>query len=173
MQYKVPQDVQREDTIIGPITIRQLIILGIGGGITYAIYVSLAKTYFLEVWLLPVIFTGSLTLAFAFLKIHSLEFHEFLMNFIEYHMLPRNRFWIQGTGYAFVPPFEEKKDKKAVTKQKTETKPQKSLSELTKVLDTHGGSEIEPIQTTEELAELSKQEKKAALDSLITQNYNQ
>lgn len=166
MQFKVPQDVQREDTIIGPITIRQLIILGIGGTITYAIYVSLAKTYFLEVWLLPVVLTGGLTLAFAFLKIHSLEFHEFLMNFIEYHLLPRNRFWIQGTGSAFVPPFEEKKEKKAPI-QAPQAKPQKSLSELTKVLDSYGGNE-----ENEEI-EHSKQEKKAALNSLISQNYNQ
>lgn len=155
MQYKVPQDVQREDTIIGPVTIRQLIILGIGGGITYAIYVSLAKTYFLEVWLFPVVLTGGLTLAVAFLKIHSLPFHEFLMNFIEYHILPRNRFWIQGTGTPFIPPFEEKKEQKPVA-QAAITKPQKSLSELTKVLDTHGGSA-----------------KKAALNTLISQNYQQ
>ena len=35
MRFKVPQDVQREDTIIGPITFKQLIIMIIGGGIGY------------------------------------------------------------------------------------------------------------------------------------------
>ncbi len=173
MQYKVPQDVQREDTIIGPITIRQLIILGIGGTLTYFIYISLAKTYFLEVWLLPVIITGGLTLAFAFLKIHNLEFHDFLMNFIEYHILPRNRFWIQGAGYGFVTPFEEKKDKKPTVIANIEVKPQKSLSELTKVLDSHGGSEENETQAARELKELSQEEKKKALIGLISQNYNQ
>ena len=43
MQYKVPQDVQREDTIIGPLTLKQLGILGVGGGIAYGIYISLGK----------------------------------------------------------------------------------------------------------------------------------
>lgn len=160
MQYKVPQDVQREDTIIGPLTLKQLGMLGIGGAITYAIYISLAKTYFLEVWLAPVVITGALTLAFTFLKIHSLPFHEFLMHFLEYHILPRNRFWIQGTGYPFISPFEDQNTKKAVVVTTTAAKPQKSLEELTKVLDTHGGAD-----------ELSEDQKKEELNKIISQNY--
>lgn len=156
MQFKVPQDVQREDTIIGPITIKQLIILGIGGGIAYAIYVGLAASYYMEIWLPPVIIVGGLTLAFAFLKIHEMPFHIFLMNFIEYHLLPRQRIWIQGTGYPFIPPFEEPK-KKQETHEEIKKKPIKSIAELTKVLDTHG--------------EISHQEKKEGLKQIIEQNY--
>ena len=77
MRHKVPQDVQREDTIIGPITLRQLAILGGGGAIAYVIYVSLVKTYFWQVWLPPVIVVSGITLAFAFLKIHNLPFHNY------------------------------------------------------------------------------------------------
>ena len=36
MQFKIPQDVQRADKIVGPLTLRELIIVGIGGGFTYA-----------------------------------------------------------------------------------------------------------------------------------------
>lgn len=157
MQFKVPQDVQREDTIIGPITIKQLIILGIGGGIAYAIYVGLAASYYMEIWLPPVVVIGGLTLAFAFLKIHEMPFHIFLMNFIEYHLLPRQRIWIQGTGYPFIPPFEEPKKKLSPSQEEPKKKPVKSLQELTKVLDTHG--------------EISDQEKKEGLKQLIEQNY--
>lgn len=137
MQFKVPQDVQREDTIIGPITIKQLIILGIGGGIAYAIYVSLVKTYVVYVWLPPVAIISMITLAFAFLKIHGLKFHIFLMSFIEYHLLPRQRYWIQGSGYPFIPPFDDKK-KAAVVKKDNSHKNRKSLKELTQVLDNAG-----------------------------------
>lgn len=161
MQFKVPQDVQREDTIIGPITIRQLIILGVGGGLAYAIYVSLAKTYFMEIWLPPVAIISAITLAFAFLKIHGLKFSTFLMCFLEYHMLPRNRYWIQGSGYPFVPPPEEKK-KQEIVKSDTTTKKRKSLAELTQVLDTAGE---QPKKT------LSESEKKEALNKLIQENY--
>ena len=97
MQFKVPQDVQREDTIIGPLTLKQLGILGLGGGLAYAIYVSLAKSYFMEIWLPPVAIVGGLTLAIAFLKIHNLSFGFYIMYLVEYHLLPKKRVWTQGT----------------------------------------------------------------------------
>ncbi len=138
MQFKVPQDVQREDKIIGPLTLKQMGILGIGGGIAYGIYVSLATTYFIEIWLPPVAIVSIITLAFAFLKVHSLPFYIFLMNFIEFHLLAKKRVWIQGTGRPFISSFNKEKDK-TVEKPKEKKKIQeKSLKELTEILDTHG-----------------------------------
>jgi hypothetical protein len=154
MQYKVPQDVQREDTIIGPLTLKQLIILGAGGGLTYAIYITLAKTYFIEIWLPPVLIVGGITAAFAFLKIHSLPFHIFLMNFIEYHLLSRKRVWVQGTGTPFVPPFEEESMKKEEIKEIKQLKNQKTLKEISEVLDTHGESELSKAEKKEKLNEI-------------------
>lgn len=139
MQFKVPQNVQREDTIIGPLTLKQMIILGVGGGIAYAIYVSLAKTYFMEIWLPPVAIVGGLTLAFTFLKIHSLDFHLFLMYLIEYTLLPKKRIWIQGTGAPFISPFELARQKQDLKKQPAESgKPKKSLDEIVNIVDSYG-----------------------------------
>ncbi|PIR54844.1 hypothetical protein COU74_03810 [Candidatus Peregrinibacteria bacterium CG10_big_fil_rev_8_21_14_0_10_36_19] len=136
MQYKVPQDVQREDTIIGPLTLKQIGILGIGGGIAYAIYVTLAKNWMIEVWLPPTGIVVMITLAFAFLKVHNLPFHIYLMSLIEFHYLPKKRIWIQGAGTPFVPPFQEKKiEKKIDTAPKKE---QKSIEELAEILDSKG-----------------------------------
>lgn len=155
MQFKVPQDVQRKDTIVWSLTIQQLIICGIGGGIAYALYIQLSKTYFMEIWLPPVVIISAITLAFAFLKIHNLPFDEFLMHFIEYHILPRQRFWIQSTGTPFISPFDDSKNKVEKVVTKKDTKQKKTLAELTQVLD----------------AELSTQERKEGLKSLINQNY--
>lgn len=143
MQFKVPQDVQRADTIIGPITMTQLIILGAGGGTCYAIYVSLAKTYFMEIWLPPVAVIGALTLAFAFLKIHELPFHVFLMDLLEFYLLPRKRVWIQGTAKPLMIPTEKKKVEIKKTED-TSVKEKKSIQELTSILDSHGA--IKPKQ---------------------------
>lgn len=142
MQYKVPQDVQREDTIIGPITLKQLAILGGGGAVAYVIYVSLVKIYFWQIWLPPVVIVAGITLAFAFLKIHSLPFYKFLMNFTEYHILPRQRIWIQGTATPFISSFDQTKEVKKEKKPKVEEIKQKSLEELTSIVDTHGESKI-------------------------------
>jgi hypothetical protein len=144
MQFKVPQDVQREDTIIGPLTLRQMAILGIGGGMAYAIYISLSKAYFLEIWLPPVAIIVILTLSIAFVKVHNLPFYEYIIHAIEYVVLNKKRYWIQGTGNPFIPPFETAKMKKEVAKKqaKAEKTKTRSLAELTKVLDSRGKSEI-------------------------------
>ena len=148
MQYKVPQNVQREDTIIGPITLKQLIILGIGGTIAYALFTSLSRTYFWEIWLPPVAIIGAITLAFAFVKIHNLPFHRFLMNFLEYNLLPKKRIWIQGTATPFIPPFEEKKSSDNEKKLNQNNRKQKrSLKELMNIINTHGESELEDKNT--------------------------
>ena len=138
MQFKVPQDVQREDTIIGPITFRQLIILSIGGGIAYAIYISLSIKYFWEIWLPPSLFVLLLTLAFAFLRINELPFHLYLLNLFEHLLLSKKRIWKQGSGDTFISPYEKiyKEPKKEIEK----IKPNKirNLEELTKILDNYG-----------------------------------
>ena len=136
MQYKVPQDVQREDTIIGPITWRQLIILAVGGGLAYGVYVSLSATYFIEVWLPPVAIIAAITLAFAFLKIHSLPFHRFLINLIEYQILARKRTWIQGAGDT-KPTETTTKKKKEKKEEMPKKKSIKDLDEIAKVLDSN------------------------------------
>ena len=165
MRFKVPQDVQREDRIIGPLTLKQMGMLGIGGGFAYLIYVSLSKTYFIEIWLPPVAIVSAITLAFTFLKIHNLPFHLFLMNFIEYKLLPNQRIWIQGSGRPFITS-TQKKEKKMPQTMTNDLKPKnkKSIEELTKVLDTHGKSELKQ-------KELTKEEKKEGLNEIINQNY--
>ncbi len=137
MQFKVPQDVQREDQIIGPLTLRQLIIVAVGGGMAYMIYVQLSKTYYTEVWLPPVFIISALTVALAFLKIHGLPFHEFLMHFIEYKFLPKKRIWIQKTGNQYMPPEEKAMKKKKNEKQKEEVdhKKEKSIDDLVNILN--------------------------------------
>lgn len=165
MQFKVPQDVQRADTIIGPLTWKQLIILAAGGGVCYAIYVGLAKDYFMEIWLPPIIIVGGLTAAMAFLKIHDLTFERFLLCFLEYHLLPRKRIWKKGQAEPFVSFIqrraEDEKLKKAQT-VKMDQKSQKSIKEMSKVLDTYSGKLEEP----EDIA-TEKAQKKQNLEKII------
>lgn len=139
MQFKVPQNVQREDTIIGPITLRQLGILGIGGGFSYILYSSLSQVYFAYIWVPIVAVVAGLTLAFAFLKIHNVPFHRFIMNMLEYQLLARKRIWIQGADTPIVHENNNKKQRKNTkTNQEPEQTPKKtkSLQELSKTLNT-------------------------------------
>jgi hypothetical protein len=136
MQFKVPQDVQREDQIIGPLTLRQMVILGVGGGLTYLVYIQISKTYEIEAWLLPVAIISSLTIALAFLKIHGLPFHKFILHYIEYKFLIRKRIWIQKSANPYISPKMAPKSKIINKKtKKTKKKDEKSIKDLVKILN--------------------------------------
>lgn len=139
MQYKIPQDVQRADTIIGPITFMQLAILLVGGGIDYAIYLSLANTYYWYVWAIPVVVVALITLAVAFLKISDMTFTRYVLYMYEFVTKPRERYWKKNDGEFFFPitknvslgsntPVEESSEDSMLEKQK-------KFKELTNILD--------------------------------------
>lgn len=135
MQYKIPQNVQIEDKIVGPLTLKQLIICGVGGGLTYVIYLSLAKVYFIEVWIGPVAILGLLTLALAFLKIHDIPFLKYILLIIEYSRNIQKRKWMSMGSTVKVltmpRPVQEQKSKKEKIAEKTIT----SLSDVSRLLD--------------------------------------
>lgn len=142
MQFKVPQDVQREDTIIGPLTMKQLIILAVGGGLTYGIYAVIAKNYEWPVWIVPTLFTGALTIALTFVKIHELTFMQYVSSFLAFSFMPKKRAWIKGSGDVIAPLFEAPKP--STTQKATDEKLQKqeeakkNIDKLVQILDTQG-----------------------------------
>lgn len=141
MQFRVPQDVLRSDKIVGPLTMRQLIIVLIGGGLDYSLYIILSKQYLVEIWLIPVVFIGLITAAFAFFKYHDILFEKFALIFIEYKFKPRNRTWqkMQGDAVLSVLSSPIKTGNEGAPKEKglTEDERRKKLLEITKVVDTH------------------------------------
>lgn len=143
MQFKVPQNVQREDKIVGPLTLKQLIICGIGFAVAYAIYNTLNRDYIWVTWFLPVGIVAIITLAFAFLRPLDLSFTRFILRWIEFTFLPRKRFWIQGTAETYAPAYSAasaaakiRADKKAETKAMEKLDKHKKLEEITKILNT-------------------------------------
>ncbi len=139
MQFKVPQDVLREDKIVGFLTLRQLIICTLGGSITYALYTSLAKQYFVEVWLLPVLFTALITMAFAFVRFHDIGFEKIVLIFIEYNFKPRKRFWQKMQGDVVLSVLAPIQKSTAIVKEKAEDdiSRRKRLEEVSRVVDVH------------------------------------
>lgn len=141
MQFKVPQNVQREDTIVGPLTFKQLIICGIGGGIAYGFYTVLSKEYTWPVWFPPVLFFGGFTIAFAFVKVHDLTFLQYLSSLFAYHYLPKKRIWIKGSADV-ITPLEEPKtsaiESAEQTKKEKQENTMKKLDSLVQILDSKG-----------------------------------
>lgn len=97
LRFKVPQDVQREDKILFFITLKQLIVLMITGGISYGIFLFMSERYYLSqiavgFIMLPFI----LGCLFCFVKIKGLGLPQFLLLNIEHLLLPRRRYWQEG-----------------------------------------------------------------------------
>lgn len=88
-QFVVPQFIDVEDKIFGPITIRQFLIL-LAGGIT-----GFLSFRFLDFWLflIVVVLDAGLTLIFAFVKVNGQPFHYFLLNIVETLRKPGLRIW--------------------------------------------------------------------------------
>ena len=140
MQFKVPQDVQREDRIVGPLTLKQLIICGIGGSAAYAVYVQLGKNYTLITSLPPTIIVAGITMVFAFVRPLDMSFTQWLLRWVEFALVPRERVWVQGSAdplpimmAAVKKPSKE--DKKAEQKAESVVDKHKKLAELSKLLD--------------------------------------
>lgn len=141
MQFKIPQDVQRADKIVGPLTLRQLIIVAIGSGIDYSLYLVLSKQYMVQIWLIPVIFIMLITLVFAFYRFQNLPFEKVLFLFIEYKFKPRKRTFEKMKGDVFISslqPILIKKSKASMEGTKTiaEHERLKKIQELTQMVDT-------------------------------------
>lgn len=94
MQYKIPQDVGIEDKIVGPLTLRQLIILALGFGVSYVLFAVLNKLYELNIIeyiiiLIPALFAA----AIALIKINNLRLSKFIILFLEFSIKPKRRMW--------------------------------------------------------------------------------
>lgn len=88
-QFIVPQFIENEDKIIGPITVRQFLICLVAAGVLFVEYKVLTTAYFI----LAAVITAALAGVFGFLKINGQPFHFFFLNFIQSQIRPALRVW--------------------------------------------------------------------------------
>jgi len=88
-QYVIPQFIDIEDKVIGPITVRQFVIIIVGGGLIFLEYKLADFTLFLT----EGIFTLLFTILIAFYKVNGRPVHYFLLNFIQTLKKPKLRVW--------------------------------------------------------------------------------
>lgn len=139
MQFQVPQNIDLEDKIIGPLTLKQFIILLVGGMFDYIWYTFLDTSLFI----LLAIPTTAFTLALVFAKVHEEPFPKFLGNLILFTLKPKIMVWGQGLKPQIIEAKKIKKEK--ISPEKMTTK--EDIQRLAQVIDTQGwgGPEIKPI----------------------------
>lgn len=88
-QFVVPQFIEVEDKIFGPITTRQFIILLVTGLMLFIAF-KLADT---ALFIFLAIIIGGPALVIAFVKINGQPFHYFLLNIVQTVRRPSRRIW--------------------------------------------------------------------------------
>ncbi|MBU0597961.1 PrgI family protein [Patescibacteria group bacterium] len=136
-QFIIPQFLDVEDKIIGPLTVRQFITFLAGAGLIFIVF-KLASF-----WIAAIegVLLFALTGMFAFLKINGRPFHYFLLNLIQTLRRPTLKLWNKQ-----INEKEQKKPEKIKPPQVIAEKKQVSasrLSELSLLVDT-GGAYSEP-----------------------------
>lgn len=148
---KIPQNVYVEDRIFGPISLRQIIICLLTGGISYmlsSIFAAAGATTILTriLGLLPFI----LGTAFAFVKINGITLTRFCLLMIERMDKPSVRLWSPrrgifiSIGSARIKSAEEiAKETRLEAAQRREQEKRRRIEELSGVLDSAPSAAVE------------------------------
>ena len=94
MAEKIPQNIEREDKLVGPLTLKQFLYLLGASGLIFATYqYYLAGYLFAHEFFIISFIVGGLALALAFLKINGLPFISFFGNLIAFMFTRKMRVW--------------------------------------------------------------------------------
>ncbi len=109
MRHTLPQFIEHEPKIVGPLTFKQFIFVGIAGAICFVLYFS-APFY---VFLIACIFLGAGALALAFVKIGGRSLPVILGNFLKFNLTPKIYIWRKTETPIRVVKKAPKKEKEA------------------------------------------------------------
>ncbi|MBL7141511.1 hypothetical protein ISS21_00200 [Patescibacteria group bacterium] len=138
MQFVVPQFIDVEAKIIGPVTPKQFIILIVTAGLIFVCYKLADFTLFI----IEAVTLLGLGVVLAFVKINSQPVYYFLLNLIQVFKKPSLRVWQKEA----IPVLVEKAKKKKEVEEPIVSRRPLSLSKLSQVallVDTGGRYEEE------------------------------
>ncbi len=141
MQFIVPQFIDIETKIIGPITPRQFIILIVTGGLIFVCYKLSDFGLFIIETILLIIVGGIL----AFFKVNGRPIHYFLLNLFQTVKKPGVRVWCKESIRIIEKSFRERKEGKKEGEIIVPRKPLSSshLSQAALLVDTGGSYQEE------------------------------
>ncbi|MBI5072129.1 PrgI family protein [Candidatus Falkowbacteria bacterium] len=134
-QFVIPQFIDVEDKIIGPITTRQFIILLAVTIILFIAYKLFTFFYFL-VFGIPVFGLG---IVLAFIKVNGQPFHFFLLNLIQTMRRPKLRVWNKESTAEELRHYLKKEEVKIIPPRPVkERMAATKLTELSLIVNTGG-----------------------------------
>ena len=89
MQFQIPQYIEHEAKIVGPLTLRQFLYIGGAGGICLILYFSVSLPIFILSAIILMLFSFSL----AFLKVGGRPLPTYFKNFLFFLTKPKIYLW--------------------------------------------------------------------------------
>ncbi len=133
MEVKVPQRIDMEDKVIGPLTLTQFFYLLFGGLFLWLLNSWTAGTPFRIFFYLLFPIVAILSIALAFIKIQDRPFMVFLGSTIRYLKRPRRRVWLKGQAVRTTQIIDKQvEEKKEVHKEFDINR----VRDITRVVDT-------------------------------------
>lgn len=134
MQFVVPQFIDVENKIIGPVSTRQFIIIVVVGGVGFLLF-RLAPTWLFVIGVpFDLVFGGAL----AFVKVNGQPFHLFLVSIIQTLKRPALRVWSQDVSKKELKQNKKEENIPKVLHQDKPLTSKSRLAELSLILDTGG-----------------------------------
>lgn len=134
-KFIVPQFIDKEDQILGPITVRQFLIMLVGMFLIFIFYKLLQFVYFIFASVMILAVGGT----FAFLKINGQPFHIFFINMLQTVTRPALRVWDKRpTDLELKEYIKPEATPPVVVSTRKEAPPSSRLRDLTLVVNTGG-----------------------------------
>jgi len=123
VEAKVPQRIDMEDRLVGPLTLQQFLYLLFGGLIIYLVNNWTSGSVLRPLILYPVVLIiAPISLALAFVKVQERPFIYFLASFYKYLTRPKRRVWQRGQAQNLVKFVSKEKEEATTTAVKTYSK---------------------------------------------------
>lgn len=127
MQYKIPVQIENEDPIFMGLSLRQLFIIMVGGGIAYLVFQGLAPNTGGKIAFIPSGIIFAITVAIAIFKSYEMTFIPFVFALIRLNIFPKERGWENGIDsfqpldIGYLSSIKEKKKENIDMSNKAET----------------------------------------------------
>ncbi|MDD4062557.1 MAG: PrgI family protein [Candidatus Pacebacteria bacterium] len=100
MQYKVPQFIDHEAKIVGPLTFKQLSVVGVGGFICLVLFFKLEGQFF--TWIMSSAVVMSIFLSLTFIQVEGMPLITVIGKSIGFFTQPKRYIWHKKNSGTFV-----------------------------------------------------------------------
>lgn len=135
-QYKVPQNVETEDKILGPFSIKQFVYLVIA--IMWGFLMWRIFGFVLPVAIVLILPVSGIFIALAVGKREEQSFENYFIAYIRFLMLPRKRVWMKDTDQDIVKPTPKPPPKPEEAKPPNPDEVRGQLHKLATIIDSRG-----------------------------------